>query len=141
MARYNSLPLPMEGWMVKRGWDEQEVLRRLDECSLLVMRDPNTGERWYEEPLAEQWADLWSNDGKPGFDHDSRMEVREVQKKKYQAILWRQEHPILCGLGQLLWPVWQLLVMLIVLPLYCMGTGDAIRSMLGTGEYAGKGDD
>ena len=125
--------------MVKRGWDEKEVLRRLNECSLYVAYDRELDKRWYKEPLSEQWADLWSNDGKPGDDHDTRMEIREAQKRKYRAIIMRQRYGWLYAIGEGLWVVWQMIVMLIVLPLYCMGTGDAIRSMLGTGEYAGKG--
>lgn len=140
MAIYDKIPLPMEEWMVKRGWDEKEVLRRLNECSLYVAYDRELDKMWYKEPLWEQWADLWSNDGKPGDDHDTRMEIREAQKRKYRAIIMRQRYGWLYAIGEGLWVVWQMIVMLIVLPLYCMGMGDAIHSMLGTGEYSGRSD-
>lgn len=127
------LPGPIEPWMAARGWDEAEVLRRLDEGSLEWKLSVLMDQGYYAEPGTEAMPDLWYNDGKPGIDHETRMEIRENHKRRHrQKVFWSHW-------GWLI-KIFQFLAFLIILPLYCMGVGDAIHSMLGTGKYA-RGDE
>ena len=129
----SGMPGPMEPWMVRRGWDEQEVLRRLDEGSLEWYYNKILDMGYYKEPGADAMPDLWYNDGKPGIDNEIRLGLRENFKRMHRKkVFWSHW-------GWLI-TIFQFLAFLIILPIYCMGVGDAIHSMLGTGKYS-KGDE
>ena len=126
------LPGPLEPWMVKRGMTEEVVRQRLDEGSLWwknsILGD---GSGYYEEPGADVWPDLWYNDGKPGIDNWTRVQCRENWKRRHREAQRQADWGWLLTLLKVLYAA-------ILLPLTCMGMGDAIHSMLGTGEYSGR---
>ena len=131
-----SLPAPMEPWMVKRGWDEEEVFRRLDQCCLVCSWDEAQRRNVYWEPGANAIPDLWTNPGKPGTDRWTRDMVRRDWMNRLKAQREQESMAWLNGL----WAVVQVLFFFMTLPFMIIGLKDSVHSWLGTGEYGGRND-
>lgn len=136
---YKKIPLPMEGWMIRRGWNEESVVYKLNFGCLYVARD-TYGKKVYREPGVERYPDLWTNPGK-GLDAFKRDQYREECREKVKRGEMPDQVANIDWLGTIglavegIMEIFQILL----LPFTIMGMRDATQWWMGTGKYGGGG--